>query len=94
MNPHLTLVIRTFFSWLLTLVLVFPLIWLLLTAFKTELQAIAVPPELFFTPTTENFTEVNVRSDYWLYARNSGFRWSMRASTALVTSTGEACRLR
>ncbi len=71
MNSPLTLFIRTVFAWLLTLLLVFPLIWLLITAFKTELQAIAVPPELFFTPTMENFTEVNVRSDYWLYARNS-----------------------
>ena len=70
-NNPITLVIRTFFAWLLTLLLVFPLIWLLITAFKTELQAIAVPPELFFTPTTENFTEVNERSDYLLYARNS-----------------------
>lgn len=71
MNPHLTLLIRTVFAWLLTLLLVFPLIWLLLTAFKTELQAIAVPPELFYTPTLENFEEVNVRSDYLLYAKNS-----------------------
>ena len=68
---HLALVIRTFFAWLLTLLLVFPLIWLLLTAFKTELQAIAVPPELLFTPTLDNFREVNLRSDYLLYARNS-----------------------
>ena len=68
---HLAIVIRTFFAWLLTLLLVFPLIWLLLTAFKTELQAIAVPPELLFAPTLDNFREVNLRSDYLLYARNS-----------------------
>ena len=43
----------------------------MLTAFKTELQAIAVPPQLFFTPTLESFAEVNLRSDYLLYARNS-----------------------
>ena len=71
MNPHLTLLIRSVFAWLLTVLLVFPVIWLLLTAFKTELQAIAVPPELFYTPTLENFEEVNVRSDYLLYAKNS-----------------------
>ena len=49
----------------------FPLIWLFLTAFKTELQAIAVPPELFFSPTLENFAEVQVRSDYLQFAKNS-----------------------
>jgi len=65
------LVVRTVAAWLVTLLIVFPLIWLFLTAFKTELQAIAVPPELFFTPTFENFHEVQARSDYLLYARNS-----------------------
>ena len=42
---HLLLVVRTVVAWVITLLLVFPLIWLLLTAFKTELQAIAVPPQ-------------------------------------------------
>ncbi len=68
---YLPVIIRTVSAWLLTLLIVFPLIWLFLTAFKTELQAIAVPPELFFTPTLENFSEVQVRSDYLLFARNS-----------------------
>ena len=68
---HLALALRTAAAWSVTLLIVFPLIWLLLTAFKTELQAIAVPPQLFFTPTLESFAEVNLRSDYLLYARNS-----------------------
>jgi sorbitol/mannitol transport system permease protein len=68
---HLPLIVRTVAAWSVTLLLVFPLIWLLLTAFKTELQAIAVPPELFFKPTLESFAEVNLRSDYLLYAKNS-----------------------
>ena len=68
---HLGLAIRTFFAWAITLVVVFPLIWLVLTSFKTELQAIAVPPQLFFTPTLESFAEVNLRSDYLLHAGNS-----------------------
>lgn len=65
------LVARTLVAWGVTLLLFFPLGWLFLTAFKTELQAIAVPPELFFTPTLENFHEVQDRSDYLLYAKNS-----------------------
>lgn len=66
-----SLVARTLVAWGVTLLLFFPLFWLFLTAFKTELQAIAVPPELFFTPTLENFHEVQARSDYLLYAKNS-----------------------
>ncbi|HNB43324.1 MAG TPA: carbohydrate ABC transporter permease [Burkholderiaceae bacterium] len=65
------LVARTLVAWGVTLLVFFPLGWLFLTAFKTELQAIAVPPEIFFTPTLENFHEVQERSDYLLYAKNS-----------------------
>jgi sorbitol/mannitol transport system permease protein len=71
MHRHFALALRTMAAWLVALLLMFPLIWLALTAFKTELQAIAVPPQLFFTPTLENFAEVQVRSDYLLYAKNS-----------------------
>jgi len=65
------LIFRTLIAWLVTLLLFFPLGWLIMTAFKTELQAIAVPPLLWFTPTLDNFREVQERSDYLLYARNS-----------------------
>ena len=65
------LLLRTVAAWLVTLLLFFPLGWLVLTAFKTELQAIAVPPQIFFTPTLENFHEVQERSDYLHYAWNS-----------------------
>ena len=70
-TKHLGLAVRTFFAWGITLLVVFPLIWLALTAFKTEQQAIAVPPQLFFTPTLDSFAEVNSRSDYLLHAKNS-----------------------
>lgn len=68
---HLGLFARTVAAWSVTLLVVFPLIWLVLTAFKTEQQAISVPPQLFFTPTMESFEEVNLRSDYLHYAYNS-----------------------
>ena len=64
-------VLRTMLAWATALLLFFPLGWLILTSFKTELQAIAVPPQLFFKPTLENFTIVQERSDYMLYAQNS-----------------------
>lgn len=64
-------VLRTILAWGVALLLFFPLGWLVLTAFKTELQAISVPPLLFFTPTLENFTIVQERSDYMHYAQNS-----------------------
>jgi sorbitol/mannitol transport system permease protein len=65
------LAVRTVVAWAATLLIFFPLGWLVLTAFKTELQAISVPPLLIFTPTFDNFHEVQERSDYLLYAKNS-----------------------
>jgi len=65
------LILRTLVAWGITLLLFFPLGWLALTAFKTEMQAIAVPPLLQFSPTLDNFREVQLRSDYLLYATNS-----------------------
>ena len=68
---HTALLARTVAAWLVALLLFFPLGWLVLTAFKTELQAISVPPLLLFPPTLDNFKEVQERSDYLLYAQNS-----------------------
>ncbi len=65
------LLVRALVAWFVALTLFFPLGWLMLTAFKTELQAIQVPPLLVWTPTLENFIEVQQRSDYLLYAKNS-----------------------
>jgi len=64
-------VIRTAVAWLVTLVLFFPLAWLVLNAFKTEQQAISIPPLFVFTPTFDNFIEVQRRSNYLLFAENS-----------------------
>ncbi len=71
MNNSLILMVRTIAAWAIALLLFFPLAWLGLTAFKTELQAISVPPLFVFTPTLENFVEVQDRSDVLQFAKNS-----------------------
>ena len=63
--------IRTILAWSIAILLSFPIFWVALTAFKTELQSIAIPPLVFFEPTLENFTEIDERSDYKLFAYNS-----------------------
>ena len=68
-KPNTFPVVRTFFAWAISLLLFFPLFWLGITAFKTEGQAIAA--ELIFTPTLSSFVEVQARSDYLHYAKNS-----------------------
>ena len=71
MESRLALSLRSAAAWLATLAIFFPLAWLALTAFKTEGQAIAVPPLVVFEPTLENFAEVQQRSDVLLFAKNS-----------------------
>lgn len=68
-NPWM--ITRTVTAWLVALVIFFPLFFLMLTAFKTELQAIAVPSLWVFEPTLENFSEVQERSNYFHFAMNS-----------------------
>jgi multiple sugar transport system permease protein len=52
-------------------VLVAPVAWVLLSAFKTRTEVAALPPRLFFTPTLENFIELFGRGDFLDYTLNS-----------------------
>jgi sorbitol/mannitol transport system permease protein len=59
-------------AWVLALLIFFPILWTFLTSFKSEGDAIASPPLfLFFHWTTENYVEVQSRSDYFLHFSNS-----------------------
>jgi multiple sugar transport system permease protein len=40
---------------LVGLIYFFPVVWMILAAFKTRADALATPPKLFFTPTLEHF---------------------------------------
>ena len=49
----------------------FPILWMFITSFKTEITAVATPPAVFFRPTLENYAAVLERADYLAFARNS-----------------------
>ena len=59
------------FAWAIALLLFFPIFWMLLTSLKTEIDAFATPPQFIFTPTLENYLEIQDRSGYFRYAWNS-----------------------
>jgi len=62
----------TILAWLVGLAIFFPILWTILTSFKTEAEAVASPPSLFrFGWTLENYAEVNQRSDYFRHFLNS-----------------------
>ncbi|QKV19164.1 carbohydrate ABC transporter permease [Oricola thermophila] len=62
----------TAIAWLIGFLIFFPILWTILTGFKTEAEAIASPPSfLFFDWTTENYAEVQERSNYFRHFMNS-----------------------
>ncbi|PTW40314.1 carbohydrate ABC transporter permease [Rhodovulum kholense] len=64
--------ITTALAWAAGLVIFFPILWTILTSFKTEAQAISDPPVfLFFDWTLENYGIVQERSDYMRFLWNS-----------------------
>ena len=65
-------IINTTAAWAIGLLIFFPILWTILTSFKTEAQAINDPPLfLFFDWTLENYTVVQERSDYMRFLWNS-----------------------
>jgi sorbitol/mannitol transport system permease protein len=65
-------VVFTAIAWLIGLTIFFPVLWTILTSFKTEGEAIATPPSFFFFEwTLENYVEVQERSNYLRHAMNS-----------------------
>ncbi len=64
--------INTVVAWAIGLLIFFPILWTVLTSFKTEATAIADPPVfLFFDWTLENYGVVQDRSNYMRYLWNS-----------------------
>ena len=62
----------TLAAWSVALLIFFPVLWTILTSFKTEASAVASPPELFSADwTLQNYTDVWARSDYPRFFLNS-----------------------
>ncbi|WP_197916678.1 carbohydrate ABC transporter permease [Thiosulfatihalobacter marinus] len=65
-------IINTAAAWSVGLLIFFPILWTILTSFKTEAQAIADPPLfLGFDWTLENYAAVMERSNYGRFLWNS-----------------------
>ncbi len=65
-------IINTTAAWAVGLLIFFPILWTVLTSFKTEATAIADPPVfLAFDWTLENYSTVMERSDYMRFLWNS-----------------------
>ena len=58
-------------GWGVALLMAFPILWMVLTSFKTETAAIATPPALVFSPTLASYADVQAQANYLLFALNS-----------------------
>jgi len=88
---------RTLFAGGVALIYFFPVLWIILTSFKTLNDALAVPAQFIFAPTLENYVGVFSRSystgaaaqdtGFGLYFFNSIFISGMSVALALVLGT-------
>ncbi|MEM4218395.1 MAG: hypothetical protein QXZ09_10285 [Candidatus Methanomethylicaceae archaeon] len=58
------------FAMLATLFFAFPLLWIVMSSFKTQLDLFAIPPKFIFTPTLINYSRV-LQSDFRMQFLNS-----------------------
>jgi len=64
--------VTTVACWLVGLIIFFPILWMAITSFKTELEAVNIPPSfLAFDWTIENYEIVQERSNYLRFVGNS-----------------------
>jgi sorbitol/mannitol transport system permease protein len=93
-------ILTTVAAWIIGFLIFFPILWMVLTSFKTELEAFSTPPKfLFFDWTLENFGVVQERSNYLKFAGNSiilslgstlvGLVFAVPAAWAMAFSPGK-----
>jgi len=64
--------VNTLIAWAIGIIIFFPILWTILTSFKTEAQAISDPPIfLFFDWTLENYAVWEERKTHMLFLWNS-----------------------
>jgi multiple sugar transport system permease protein len=70
-NAKLLLIGRRCLLLFFTLIALFPICWLLLTSFKSPVDATAYPPKFLFTPILSNYIDVFSKRDFLSFFGNS-----------------------
>jgi sorbitol/mannitol transport system permease protein len=73
-------------GWLLGILFFFPVLWMVITSFKTEAQAYTTTPQFVFTPTLEQYKTV-FASGIWPYFANSAFATIVSTIFVLLLAT-------
>jgi multiple sugar transport system permease protein len=56
--PRITSAVRAVIAVIIAFIMLIPVFWMGMTAFKSRPDAVAVPPKVFFTPTLEGFVSL------------------------------------
>ena len=70
-------------TYVLVIVLIFPVLWMIITGFKTEVAAISIPPIIFFQPTLDQFM-LAINSGFGAYFLNSVIASIVSTALAMV----------
>ena len=65
-------------------IMFFPILWMVLTSFKTEQIAFAYPPKLIFSPTLENWRIALLSTDYLRFLNNTLLITGLSTLVALI----------
>ncbi|WP_333821822.1 carbohydrate ABC transporter permease [Pinisolibacter sp.] len=68
----------------ISLMVLFPFLWMLSSSFKTQTDIIAWPPKLIFTPTLQNYEKVFGEQDFLKYFINSTVVGGLAVGLSLV----------
>jgi sorbitol/mannitol transport system permease protein len=79
-NQRLLSLLTLFLSFLMF----FPILWMVMTSFKTENMAISFPPRFFFTPTFQNWAQTLTNSPFVEFLGNTALITVLSTLAALV----------
>ena len=61
----------TLLTFLLAFIIFFPILWMVMTSFKTEADAFAYPPQILFQPTLSNWNVALFDTNFFSSLKNT-----------------------
>ncbi|HEX2623122.1 MAG TPA: carbohydrate ABC transporter permease [Phototrophicaceae bacterium] len=74
----------TFATYALAFIIFFPILWMVMTSFKTEADAFAFPPQILFKPTLDNWNIALFDTNFFDSLKNTAIITVLSTTLALV----------
>jgi len=72
--------------WVVAIIFFLPVLWIILAAFKTKSDVLAIPPKWVFSPTLANFADLVSRHDFFSSLQNSFLISALAVIVAIIVS--------